>query len=296
MNLPAIYYPDHVSQGSWCNSLGQDKAGPSSSLDFKRTSTGILSNRRPISGTQASASSSTSGTSTPDASSQLPRLSLMAAAKREAAKRGLYSRFFRGPVLGPETVMEPTMKVEAEPAIVASVAVDRSVTVIGKVEGAVEEVKVRQKKRKRADVGEANKVDAGRERARRKEGKLEKRALSKEGRREEKARRKEEKRRKMGEDQSVRSRHSEDEEETLHAASASEGAVIVNDDAVSLLKTKHRRKEMSSPADLAHDREKALEKEKRRAERAARKKAKADAQREVEGEQGPVRKKKRNKS
>ncbi|KAF8133772.1 hypothetical protein EV363DRAFT_1397186 [Boletus edulis] len=43
-----------------------------------RTTTGILSNRRP------------------------GRLSLLATAKREAAKRGLYARFFRGAVLGPD--------------------------------------------------------------------------------------------------------------------------------------------------------------------------------------------------
>lgn len=61
---------------------------------FKRTSTGILSNRRPTSGTAAD-----SGTTTPE--SDTPRLSLLAHAKREAAKRGLYSKFFRGPILGP---------------------------------------------------------------------------------------------------------------------------------------------------------------------------------------------------
>ena len=60
---------------------------------MKRTTTGILSNRRPVSGTAAN-----SGTS-PD--SETPRLGLIANAKREAAKRGLHSRFFRGPVLGP---------------------------------------------------------------------------------------------------------------------------------------------------------------------------------------------------
>jgi hypothetical protein len=63
-------------------------------VTIKRTTSGILSNRRPVSGTAAN-----SGSSTPD--SETPRLSLIANAKREAAKRGLYSRFFRGPVLGP---------------------------------------------------------------------------------------------------------------------------------------------------------------------------------------------------
>ncbi|CAK5270337.1 unnamed protein product [Mycena citricolor] len=67
--------------------------------DLKRTSTGILSNRRPIVGTSAD----TSGTSTPDVDSAHARLSLLAQAKRDAAKRGLYSRFFRGPVVAPDS-------------------------------------------------------------------------------------------------------------------------------------------------------------------------------------------------
>ncbi|KAJ7147073.1 hypothetical protein C8R43DRAFT_539375 [Mycena crocata] len=68
-------------------------------VSLKRTSTGILSNRRPVTGTTAESS----GATTPDVESPSPRLSLLATAKREAAKRGLYSRFFRGPVLGPDT-------------------------------------------------------------------------------------------------------------------------------------------------------------------------------------------------
>jgi hypothetical protein len=63
-------------------------------VTFKRTPTGILSNRRPVGGTTAN-----SGATTPDP--ETPRLSLLGNAKREAAKRGLYSRFFRGPVLAP---------------------------------------------------------------------------------------------------------------------------------------------------------------------------------------------------
>ena len=54
-----------------------------------------MSNRRPTCGTVAD-----SGTATPD--SDTPRLNLLAHAKREAAKRGLYSKFFRGPILGPD--------------------------------------------------------------------------------------------------------------------------------------------------------------------------------------------------
>ncbi|KAE9392857.1 hypothetical protein BT96DRAFT_1023327 [Gymnopus androsaceus JB14] len=61
-----------------------------------RTTTGILSNRRPATITPAS----TSGSSTPELNSG-PRLSLLAMAKREAAKRNLYSKFYRGAVLAP---------------------------------------------------------------------------------------------------------------------------------------------------------------------------------------------------
>ncbi|KAL5501714.1 hypothetical protein ACEPAH_8974 [Sanghuangporus vaninii] len=73
---------------------------------LSRTSTGILSNRRPVVGTPVSSS----GTATPsavDASSSASsrneyRINFIATAKRDAARRSLYSRFFRGPVLGPD--------------------------------------------------------------------------------------------------------------------------------------------------------------------------------------------------
>ncbi|KAI9465577.1 hypothetical protein BJY52DRAFT_1113439 [Lactarius psammicola] len=81
----------------------------SSTLDLRQTTTGILSNLPPVVGTPIS-----SGDITPDATSgsSTPRLSLMALAKREAARRGLYSRFFRGPVLGPDVQAE-TVETEA---------------------------------------------------------------------------------------------------------------------------------------------------------------------------------------
>jgi len=60
-----------------------------------------LSNRRPVEGTPA-----TSGSTTPNADHGLERPNLISTAKRDAAKRGLYSRFFRGPVLGPESITE----------------------------------------------------------------------------------------------------------------------------------------------------------------------------------------------
>ncbi|KAF9019191.1 hypothetical protein BDZ89DRAFT_1020975 [Hymenopellis radicata] len=68
---------------------------------LKRTTTGILSNKRPIDGIPATPDPS--GSSTPISSTApIQRLSLLSMAKREAAKRGLYSKFFRGPVLGPD--------------------------------------------------------------------------------------------------------------------------------------------------------------------------------------------------
>ncbi|KAF8195451.1 hypothetical protein BJ912DRAFT_847353 [Pholiota molesta] len=79
-----------------CLSDDEDNTDSSSSNEvaIKRTSTGIFSTRRPVEGTPA-----TSGDVTPDDSSATPRLSLMASAKRDAARRGLYSRFFKGPCL-----------------------------------------------------------------------------------------------------------------------------------------------------------------------------------------------------
>ncbi|KAJ7212006.1 hypothetical protein GGX14DRAFT_621256 [Mycena pura] len=72
-------------------------AKPSTSISLRRTDTGILSNLRPVVG----ASAASSGTTTPEVEDASARLSLLATAKREAARRGLYSRFFRGPILGP---------------------------------------------------------------------------------------------------------------------------------------------------------------------------------------------------
>ncbi|PAV17031.1 ribosome biogenesis [Pyrrhoderma noxium] len=72
-----------------------------------RTSTGLISNKRPMFSTSVSLSSSGSSTpSSSEASSSNSRMSIVAIAKRDAARRGLYSRFFRGPVLGPDTLNE----------------------------------------------------------------------------------------------------------------------------------------------------------------------------------------------
>ncbi|KAJ7761607.1 hypothetical protein DFH07DRAFT_867738 [Mycena maculata] len=91
--------------GDGSDSDGSDPE-PNANISLKRTSTGILSNRRPVTG----ATAGSSGSTTPDVEDTPPRLSLLATAKREAAKRGLYSRFFRGPVLGPDSpASEPTI-------------------------------------------------------------------------------------------------------------------------------------------------------------------------------------------
>ncbi|KAH9941076.1 hypothetical protein B0H21DRAFT_753482 [Amylocystis lapponica] len=70
---------------------------PAPVVSLQRTSTGIISNRRPETGAPV-----LSGTAIPESQasgSVTPRLSVMAAAKQEAARRTLYSMFFRGPTL-----------------------------------------------------------------------------------------------------------------------------------------------------------------------------------------------------
>ena len=81
----------------------QDSDELSSKPTLTRTSTGLISNKRPIIGTPASSGCSTP---TPSTTAQLPRTNLLAIAKRESARKGLYARFFRGPILGPEILSE----------------------------------------------------------------------------------------------------------------------------------------------------------------------------------------------
>jgi hypothetical protein len=95
----------------------QAKDTRSSTLELRQTSTGILSNRPPVVGACASSGASTP---TPDSNatpslSLTPRLSLLALAKRETARRGLYSRFFRGPILGPDDAQSEMVKTEPTP-------------------------------------------------------------------------------------------------------------------------------------------------------------------------------------
>ncbi|KAI0036510.1 hypothetical protein K488DRAFT_35757, partial [Vararia minispora EC-137] len=75
---------------------------------LQRTSTGILSNKRPVTGTPAHSSLPSRSSSPAPAT----RLTVVAAAKREAARRNLYSRFFRGPVIGPDTTEQAMVQTE----------------------------------------------------------------------------------------------------------------------------------------------------------------------------------------
>ncbi len=88
-------------------SFAQDTSdGPSTRPHLHRTSTGIISHRRPISGTPAlSNSGSTTPSSSSDPFTRRRNISLLTAAKQEAARRTLYSMFFRGPVMRSDDVL-----------------------------------------------------------------------------------------------------------------------------------------------------------------------------------------------
>ncbi|EIN12639.1 hypothetical protein PUNSTDRAFT_141290 [Punctularia strigosozonata HHB-11173 SS5] len=307
------------------------KAGQSTPLEFTRTSTGILSNRRPVSGTPASASLATSGTSTPDAHPDTPRMSLMATAKREAAKRGLYSRFFRGPVLGPETAMEPTMQVEQEKPIAMDVEMDHSTTVIGHAKEPVAKEQgpdeAKRKKRKRGGEDGSGNVSGSNEVVESSEGRewrREEKPLGKDQKKDEKARRKEEKRRKK-EAKARASAHddAETEDTTTQSIPTTAGSRIgARENQVTRAKAAKRRKRNDAGKTATDERTekekeekpsekgrvetdddekedqfeaKRAEKNRRRAERAARKEVKAAARKATEEENraAPKPKKKR---
>ncbi|EIW81026.1 hypothetical protein CONPUDRAFT_90090 [Coniophora puteana RWD-64-598 SS2] len=157
-----------------------------------RTQTGIISNRRPVLGTPAS------GLSTPSETNDGPQLSLVAMAKREAARRGLYSRFFRGPVLGPdddETTKSPEID---EDAMVNKVVIQGEHKSKKRKLRSGEEEEVATTEIVHVEVHESKKrksreEETEEERKQRRRAKKEAKAL-KEARRAEKAKRKEEKR------------------------------------------------------------------------------------------------------
>ncbi|KAF7299589.1 hypothetical protein HMN09_00964200 [Mycena chlorophos] len=102
---------------------GSDSESTPAAQDLKRTSTGILSNRRPATGTLADPDS---GATTPNLESSdaaTARFSLLVTAKREAARKGLYARFYRGPVLGPGS-SEITQVVEVVEVVAERLEVD----------------------------------------------------------------------------------------------------------------------------------------------------------------------------
>ncbi|KAF8895364.1 hypothetical protein BD779DRAFT_1499060 [Infundibulicybe gibba] len=107
-----------------------------------------------------------SGSATPDEQNEagFSRLSLLATAKREAARRRLYASFFRGPVLGPDVVEES--KCDA--------ICDETVDAVPP-----QADKQPKKKRREKGVGEDNSVQERRKRKRGQDGKKEKEKKSK---------------------------------------------------------------------------------------------------------------------
>ncbi|KNZ81579.1 hypothetical protein J132_11398 [Termitomyces sp. J132] len=139
--------------------------------EIKRTATGIMSNRRPA--TEASAT--TSSTSTLDVSDGNNRLTLVAIAKRDAARASLYSRFFRGPILGPDDVF-PAPLVGQLPNDIKDCQTDSVGTNNQKRSGDEEDVRSSVKKRKRSP-------DDDSARAQRKKARKEQKAREEEERR-----------------------------------------------------------------------------------------------------------------
>ncbi|KAF5366302.1 hypothetical protein D9758_005733 [Tetrapyrgos nigripes] len=129
---------------------------------LKRTSTGILSNRRPVD----LPSTSTSGTSTPEPSN---RLSLLAHAKREAARRHLYSRFYRGLVITQDTDTETLPTEEPE---VPTIAIHSSESPSTSTSSPNTDANTKKRKRKPS----SDEVDGDAERKERKRLKKEKKA------------------------------------------------------------------------------------------------------------------------
>lgn len=73
-----------------------------------------MSTRKPLVGTPAD-----SGPSTPrlDNTADTPRPNLLSVAKKEAARRNLYSRFYKGPILGPDDPTSSTIIISSNAAV-----------------------------------------------------------------------------------------------------------------------------------------------------------------------------------
>ncbi|KAI0822009.1 hypothetical protein BC628DRAFT_1391941 [Trametes gibbosa] len=145
-----------------------DEGGQIPALELKRTTTGILSNRRPISGTPALSGATTpsdSQTSSRSSGSGIvtPQLSLMAVAKQQAARRMLYASFYRGPTLAAdededEDDAERPESSTSAPSLTSSVATARTGT---QREGSrkrkmADDEERREKKRRRREAKERN--------------------------------------------------------------------------------------------------------------------------------------------
>ncbi|KAJ4482003.1 hypothetical protein J3R30DRAFT_3368459 [Lentinula aciculospora] len=176
---------DSDASDSVLNDSLQDEINPSVAPVLRRTTTGILSNLRPVNVTPTS----TSGTSTPNLSSSgVPRLSLVAIAKREAAKRNLYSRFYRGAILAPEVDLDPlvgsaTSTPSALPPVILSSkakskqkAKEERVTTGGKKKEKKNKRKVEELEK---EDDEVDKVESKAERRERKRRKKEERVMKK---------------------------------------------------------------------------------------------------------------------
>ncbi|KAM5533609.1 hypothetical protein V8D89_012722 [Ganoderma adspersum] len=147
-----------------------DSEGSSTpNLALERTKTGIISNRRPTTGTPA-----LSGATTPSDPQNLngdgaltPRLSIMAQAKQQSARRMLYAMFYRGPVLSTDNMQEATL----DSTSLAGPSSSSSPTLADK-----KSKEAKTKKRKVADVEREGKAEGKR---RKREAKAEKRSKSK---------------------------------------------------------------------------------------------------------------------
>ncbi|KAI0643171.1 hypothetical protein C8Q79DRAFT_981927 [Trametes meyenii] len=145
-------------------------------LDLKRTTTGIISNRRPLSGTPALSGATTPADSSSSSGTSTPQLSVMAAAKQQAARRMLYASFYRGPVLSSDDLDEgddPSLASEAGPSTSASSSSEKEVKVRGKKRKAGEEEDKQERKRRKREAKEKEKAEAKKEKRRSKSKKQE---------------------------------------------------------------------------------------------------------------------------
>ncbi|KAG6918776.1 hypothetical protein DXG01_011967 [Tephrocybe rancida] len=141
-------------------------------VEIKRTTTGIISNRRPVIGISAT----TSGTNTPDVSDDNPRLTLLSIAKRDAAHSSLYARFFRGPVLGPDDDL-PTSTPTPSSSIAGAQSNETNARATGEKKGGEDDAGNSTTKRKRGSE------DSDPARLQRKKERKEQKAKEKEERR-----------------------------------------------------------------------------------------------------------------